>query len=270
MKVNNKVIVVTGGGSGMGRELALNLLKRGAKVAIADINESGMQETASLAGDLASNLSTHVLNIADRSAVEAFPAAVIEKHGTVDAIINNAGIIQPFIDVSELDYERIERIININFYGTLYMVKSFLPHLLKRPEAHIANVSSMGGFIPFPGQTFYGASKAAVKLLTEGLYAELKDTNVGVTVIHPGAVNTAITKNSGVETRGDVDEKAAAQAGKMLSASAAAEIMIQAIEKKKFRVMVGKDAKFLDLFYRFAPERAVRFIVKQMGAMKDL
>lgn len=266
MKLENKVIVVTGGGSGMGRELSIQLVKKGAKVAIADINEAGMAETAKLAGQ--NSVSTHVLNIADREAIEAFPEKVIAAHGQVDGIINNAGIIQPFIDVNDLDYERIERVMNINFYGTLYMCKSFLPHLLKRPEAYIANVSSMGGFIPFPGQTFYGASKAAVKLLTEGLYAELKDTNVHVTVIHPGAVNTNITSNSGVQSAvaeaAQKDDKASQMA---MPADKAAAVMIEAIEKNKFRVMVGKDASFLDLFYRFSPQRAVKFIVKKMGAM---
>jgi short-subunit dehydrogenase len=266
MLIHNKVIVVTGGGSGMGRELTLQLLKKGAKVATADINEAGLEETKSLAADLAGNLSTHVLNITDKEKVAAFPEEVIRIHGAVDGIINNAGIIQPFIDVKDLDYERIERIMNINFYGTLYMTKAFLPHLLERSEAHIANVSSMGGFIPFPGQTFYGASKAAVKILTEGLYAELKDTHVGVTVIHPGAVNTNITKNSGVEMRSD--SSASDAQSKTLPADKAAEIMIEAIEKNKYRVMVGKDAKFLDLFYRFSPKRAVKFIVKQMGSLK--
>lgn len=265
MKVKDKVWVVTGGGSGMGRELALQLLAKGAKVAIADIHEDAMAETASLAGERAADLSMHVLNIADREKVHAFPEVVIERHGVVDGIINNAGIIQPFIHVNDLDYERIERIINVNFYGTLYMVKAFLPHLLKRPEAHIANVSSMGGFIPFPGQTFYGASKAAVKLLSEGLYAELMNTNVGVTVIHPGAVNTNITKNSGVEMPAGVDTSS--QEGMTLSAEKAASIMIRAIEKNKYRVMVGKDASFLDLFYRLSPARATRFITKQMGKM---
>ena len=266
MKVQNKTIVVTGGGSGMGRELVLQLLQKGARVATADISVTGLAETTNLAGEMADRLSTHVLNIADREKVEAFPAEVIEAHGAVDGIINNAGIIQPFIDVKDLDYERIERIMNVNFYGTLYMIKAFLPHLLERPEAHIANVSSMGGFIPFPGQTFYGASKAAVKLLSEGLYAELKDSNVGVTVIHPGAVNTNITENSGVESpTANIDEEQM----KALEASKAAAIMINGIEKNKFRLLVGKDAGFLDKFYRLSPRRAVHFIVKQMGALRQ-
>lgn len=266
MKVKGKVIVVTGGGSGMGRELVIQLIKKGATVAIADINEKGMAETVQLAGT--SNISAHVLNIADRQAVEAFPNTVIATHGTVDGIINNAGIIQPFVDVNDLDYERIERVMNINFYGTLYMCKAFLPHLLKRPEAHIANVSSMGGFIPFPGQTFYGASKAAVKLLTEGLYAELKDTNVHTTVIHPGAVNTNITSNSGVQSAAAEEAQKDDKANKMaMPANEAAAIMIAGIEKNKYRVLVGKDAGFLDKFYRLAPQKAVNFIVKKMGAM---
>lgn len=247
----------------MGRELTIQLVGKGARVAIADINEENMAETAKIAGQ--DKVSTHVLNIADRAAVESFPEKVIAAHGQVDAIINNAGIIQPFVDVNELDYDRIERVMNVNFYGTLYMCKSFLPYLLQRPEAHIANVSSMGGFIPFPGQTFYGASKAAVKLLTEGLYAELMDSNVHVTVIHPGAVNTNITSNSGVHSAAMEAAQKDETASKLaMSADKAAAEMISGIEKNSFRVLVGKDAAVLDTLYRIMPKKAVRFIVKQM------
>jgi len=264
MKIKNKVIVVTGAGSGMGRELTIQLVRKGAKVAMADINEQTLNETENLAG--ASNVSKHVLNVADKTSVEKFPDTVIKHHGTVDGIINNAGIIQPFVDVKDLDYGVIERIFNINFYGTLYMTKSFLPHLLKRPEAHIANVSSMGGFIPFPGQTLYSASKAAVKIFTEGLYSELKGTSVGVTVIHPGAIHTNIMLNSGIKSSVESSDKDSS-AG-TLPADKAAAIMIDAIEKNKFRVMVGKDARMLDIIYRFNPKKAVDMIVKKMGDMK--
>ncbi len=101
--------------------------------------------------------------------------------------------------LNDLDYEAIERVLDVNLYGTIHVVKAFLPHLLERPVAHLANVSSMGGFLPVPGQTIYGASKAAVKLMTEGLYAELLETNVAVTFVMPGAVSTDITANSGVD-----------------------------------------------------------------------
>ena len=197
MKVRSRVIVVTGAGSGMGRELTLALLRRGARVAAVDVRAEGLEETAVLAV-AGERLSTHVLDITDRIACEALPDEVIAHHGSVDGLINNAGIIQPFVTIEDLDYATIERVLNVNLMGTIHMVKAFLPHLKARPEAHIANVSSMGGFLPVPGQVMYGASKAAVKLLTEGLYAELLDTNVGVSVIMPGAVATNITQNSGV------------------------------------------------------------------------
>ena len=166
MKTQNKIIVVTGGGNGIGRELVLHLLNKGARVAALDISEAGLKETAELAGDKKDKLSLHVVNITDRAAVEALPEQVIAKHGAVDGVINVAGIIQPFVRINDLDYSAIERVMNVNFYGTLYMIKTFLPHLLKRPEAHIANISSMGGFLPVPGQGICGASKAAVKLMT--------------------------------------------------------------------------------------------------------
>jgi len=198
MKVQNKTILVTGGGSGMGRELVLNLLSKEAKVFAVDINEANLLETVVLAAEKKDSLNTFVADITDKASVEALLNKTLARYGCVDGIINNAGIIQPFIKVNELGYDAIERVMNVNFYGTLYMTKTFLPHLLTRPEAHIVNISSMGGFLPVPGQTIYGASKAAVKLLTEGLHSELTDSNVKVTIVFPGAVNTNITKNSGL------------------------------------------------------------------------
>jgi len=268
MKVQNKVIVVTGGGNGIGRELVLNLLAKGARVAAVDINESALQETVKLAGDKKDKLSTYVVNITDRDAVAALPEQVIAKHGVVDGIINNAGIIQPFVRVYDLDYAAIERVMNVNFYGALYMTKAFLPHLLKRPEAYIANTSSMGGFLPVPGQSIYGAAKAAVKLLTEGLHSELAHTNVGVTIIFPGAIGTNIAVNSGVGDSLKVDaESQQQQSFKVLPPSKAAEIIIDAIEKNKYRILVGPDAKFMDFIYRLNPQRAANFIFKQMQAL---
>lgn len=139
----------------------------------------------------------------------AFANKVVAEHGHVDGIINNAGIIQPFVDLNDLGMDRIERVLNINFYGTLYMVKAFLPFLLERPEAHIVNVSSMGGFLPVPGQSIYGASKAAVKLMTEALHSELKGTNVSVSVVIPGGIATDIKKNSDIQYKTETNDKKA-------------------------------------------------------------
>ncbi|GEM82298.1 SDR family NAD(P)-dependent oxidoreductase [Meiothermus hypogaeus] len=264
MQVQGKVIAVTGGGSGMGRHLVLHLLSKGARVAAVDINEAGLQETASLAAN-PERLSTHVLNITERASVEALPAEVVARHGAVDGLINNAGIIQPFVRINDLDYAAIERVINVNFYGTLYMTKAFLPHLLARPEAHIVNISSMGGFLPVPGQSLYGASKAAVKLLTEGLYAELLGTSVRVTEVFPGAVATNITANSGVEIR--QMESQGRSSLKPLPPEEAARRIIAGVEQNRFRVLVGSDARLMDFLYRLAPAWATRFIERQMRSL---
>ena len=262
MKVSNKVIVVTGGGGGLGRALVLNLLQKGAKVATIDINEYALKETKNLSGKYASNLSTHILDITNRDKVLAFPDEVIKIYGSVDGLINNAGIIQPFIHVNKLDLDKIEQIMNVNFYGSLYLIKAFLPHFLSKPEGHIVNVSSLGGFMPFPGQTIYGASKAALKLLTEGLYAELKSTNVRVTVIHPGAIRTNIMANSGLEN--SIDASTAKESNKALEPEIAAAVIIKAMEKNKYRATVGKDSFMLDIIYRIAPRFATNLIVKKM------
>ena len=267
MKLQNKVIVVTGGGNGIGRELVLNLLSKGAQAAAVDINESALQETIQLAGSNKDRLSTHVVNITNKDAVSALPEQIISRHGAVDGIINNAGIIQPFVKVKELDYAAIEKVMNVNFYGTLYMTKAFLPHFLKRPEAHIVNVSSMGGFLPVPGQSVYGAAKAAVKLFTEGLHSELLNTNVKVTVVFPGAIGTNIAANSGVVISAGAGSADTQRSFNPLAPSKAAEIIINGIEKNRYRILVGSDASFMDLIYRLSPERAANYIFKQMQSL---
>jgi NAD(P)-dependent dehydrogenase (short-subunit alcohol dehydrogenase family) len=265
MDIAGKVFVVTGGGNGIGQQVVLELLRRGARVGAVDIREESLNETVELAGP-AGWLATFVVDITDRTATEALPGQVIAAHGVVDGLINVAGIIQPFVKLNELEYEVIERVINVNLYGTIHMVKAFLPHLLKRPVAHVANVSSMGGFLPVPGQTIYGASKAAVKLMTEGLYAELLDTNVGVSVIFPGAVATEITSNSGVEIPGGIPNEEEMRA-RTTSPEDAASIILDGIEDDALQVFVGRDSRMMNLFNRVTPRRSTHLIYKQM---KDL
>ncbi len=265
MKVKNKVVVVTGGGNGMGRELVLALLSKGASVAAVDINTSALEETLKLAGNNRDRLATYVVNIADRALVDALPGQVISRFGVVDGIINNAGIIQPFVRLNDLDYAAIDRVMNVNLFGTLYMTKAFLPHLLTRPEAHITNISSMGGFLPVPGQTIYGAAKAAVKLLTEGLNSELLGTNVRVTVVFPGGIGTNIAVNSGVMD--SLPKRESAGQYKVLAPDKAAQIIIDGIENNRYRVLVGNDARLMDAIYRLNPQRAARFIYNQMSAL---
>jgi short-subunit dehydrogenase len=263
MKIQGKVIVITGGGNGIGRELVLLLVSKGARVAAVDIDATALKETVKLAGD-SSKISTHVVNITDRAAVEKLPAEVVKIHGTVDGLINNAGIIQKFVKINDLDYQDIERVMKVNLYGVIHMTKAFLPILLKRPEAHIVNVSSMGGFLPVPGQTIYGASKAAVKLFTEGLNSELLPTNVRVTIVFPGAIGTNIAAHSGVSIKGATE---ASNKIKMTPAPLAALKIVEGIEKKRYRVLIGSDAVMMDLLSRLMPERAAKIIYTQMRAI---
>ncbi len=265
MKVKNKVIVVTGGGNGIGRAIVMELLRRKAFVAVVDINEKALIETKEYANEYKDQLATYVLDITKREDVFKLPDLIIKDFKTVDGLINNAGIIQPFIPIKDLDFKKIELIMNVNFFGPLALIKAFLPYFLERKEAHIVNISSMGGFVPVPGQSIYGASKAALKLLSEGLHSELKDTNVGVTTIFPGGVATDIMKNSGAEgtlkTKIDITKTKM----KLLTPLKAAVIIVDAMEKNKYRVNAGKDAKMLDLMVRIAPRKAAKIIASKLS-----
>lgn len=263
MKISNKVFVVTGAGNGIGRELTLQLINKNARVAGIDLDKKNLLKTAELAGNRKSSFLPVEMNITDKIGAKELPDKIISHFGSVDGLINNAGIIQKFVPVNELSLDDVEKVFNVNFYGSLFLTKAFLPFLLNRPEAHIINISSMGGFLPVPGQTVYGASKAALKLFTEGLYAELKHSNVHVTVVFPGAIATDISANSGLEVPpSDTESKF-----KPMPPDKAAAEILSGIEKNSFRVLVGSDAKMLDKMYRIAPKFATDFITKKMAAL---
>jgi len=264
MKVNNKVIVITGAGNGMGRAMTQEFIKRGAKVYGIDLNEAALKETKALV-EKPANFEYQVLNITDRVAVAKLPAAVEKAFSAADILVNNAGIIQPFVKVNVLEFEAIDRVMNVNFNGPVNLVKAFLPGLLKKKAAQIANVSSMGGYGPVPGQTIYGASKAAVKLFTEGLRSELMGTSVKVTLIYPGAIGTNIAGNSGIKMEMPAGEDA--PAFKMTKVEDAGRIMADAIENELPRAFVGSDAKLMDRLVRLMPVKAAELIAKQMGSL---
>jgi short-subunit dehydrogenase len=265
VKVSGKVLAVTGAGNGVGRAVTLEALRRGARVGAVDVSASGLDATRSLAaaGD---RLSTHLVDITDRTAVAGLPGQVVSAHGNVDGLVHLAAIIQPFEKVKDLDDAVIERVINVNWWGTLYLDRAFLPVLLERPEGHIVNTSSMGGFIPVPGQTIYGASKAAVKLLTEALYAECRGTPVRMTVVMPGGMATNMPANSGVSVSVD-PAKAAEMAKNLTTPEAAANAILDGMERNAYRVLIGRDAKLMDLLYRVNPQGAAAFIARQMRGL---
>jgi len=260
MKVNDKRIIITGAGGGLGKELAIQLLAKGAYVAALDINESNLQvlKDASNNND---HLSIHVVDITSDESLTNFKTNYYKTHTVVDGLINNAGIIQPFVNVDKLEMSAINRVMNVNFYGAVKLTKLFLPDLEKRPISHIVNVSSMGGFFPFPGQTIYGASKAALKLFTEGLYSELLDSNVKVMLVLPGALATDIAKNSNI----DMNITASDSKIKMLSPVKAASLIIKGMEKDKFKLYVGSDSKLMCFMYKINEKFAIKLVNKMMN-----
>lgn len=194
--------------------------------------------------------------------------AMLRAPSSVDGPMNNAGIIQPFVAIADMSDDDVRRVLDVNLMGTIMMTRASLPVLMARPEAHLANVSSMGGFFPFPGQTMYGASKAAVKLFTEGLYAEMIGTPLHVSDIMSGAVATSIKENSGVA--GPSDEAAQRSRIPQTQPEAATRIMIDGIEKNRLHIYVGNDARLMSIAIKLAPRRAIHVVQKQMSKMLAL
>jgi NAD(P)-dependent dehydrogenase (short-subunit alcohol dehydrogenase family) len=263
VNIAGKTFVVTGSGAGIGREVTLELIRRGARVAGIDVNKDGLAETASLSGAGKDTFLPLATDITNRRSVMALPAKVAKVLGPVDGLINVAGIIQPFVRINELEFDAIDRVMSVNFFGPMNLIKAFLPGLLERPEAHIANVSSMGSYAPVPGQTLYGASKAAINLLSEGLRSELKGSNVGITVIYPGAIGTNIAENSGLHM--EVPEDAPER--KVVAPADAGQAIVSAVAESKKRIVIGQDAKTMWAMNRLSPDLAAGMIYQ---GMKDL
>lgn len=265
MNFQDKVIVVTGAGGGVGRQLVLQLLRKGATVAAVDINLKTLEETKAFAGENSARVSIHQADITDKARVQALAREVKDAHGHIDGLINNAGIIQDFVTLVDLEDRSVERLMNINFYGMLNMTRAFVPFLAERNEACIGNVASMGGFLAVPGQSMYGASKAAVKVATEGLRMELSQTGISVSLIIPGGIETDIKKNSGL-ANAEITEEAKKKAGiKLTLPAVAAETIIRGLEKKKPKILVGSDCKAMDILYRLMPGQAVKIISRVMA-----
>lgn len=262
MRIAEKVFVVTGGGNGMGREVVLGLARRGARVAAVDVDVAGLAETADRARAVGASISTHVVDVTDRGAVAALPDQVIDAHGQIDGLVNIAGIIHRFAPFTELSDDEIARIMDVNFWGTVNTCRVFLPILLQRPEANLTNMSSLSALVPFASQTFYGASKGAVKQFSEGLYGELSDTDVHVVTLFPGNITTNLTGNSGVQMIDSGGRKAPSKTPEQ-----AGEKIVEAIAKDRFRVLVGTDARLLDLLSRVSAKRTTRFIAKQIKSV---
>lgn len=254
--LNNKVVVITGAGAGIGAALARLAAKRGARLALCDVDQQGLDGTRDQCRDTA--VMTAVVNVADRAAVEGFRDQVLEHFGQVDLVINNAGVAHSQT-LDDASYEDFEWIMGINFWGVVYGTKAFLPALRQRPEAAVVNVSSVFGLISVPTQGSYNASKFAVRGFTEALRHESRKSNLHVMCVHPGGIKTRIAHSARfyVGPTGDDDQqKVADQFQQKLARTSperAARTILNDLAKRRGRCLIGVDAKLISLVSRAMP-----------------
>ncbi|MGM0557612.1 MAG: SDR family NAD(P)-dependent oxidoreductase [Myxococcota bacterium] len=268
---DGKVAAITGAASGIGRSLAVALAEQGCDLALSDIQEQEMGETAALARRQGAEVTATVVDVAEREAVERWADAVADHFGRVNLIFNNAGV-SVSATVEGLDYEDFEWLMDINFWGVVHGTKAFMPYLRESGEGHVINISSLFGIIALPTQSAYNASKFAVRGFTESLRAELdyEEGPVSCTSVHPGGVKTNIANaarigDTGVLERspGDIAEEFNNELAR-LSPEDAAEQILDAVRADRRRVLVGGDAKILEKLQRLMPSGYIGGVVGMM------
>ena len=269
MNLKSRTAIVTGAASGIGRGIAVSLAKRGCNLALADVDEAGLIETERMTASAGAKASRHRLDVSDRQAVAAFPKEILGAHAGVDLLVNNAGVALggAFEEIAEEDFEWL---FGINFWGVVRMTRAFLPLLRASDDARIVNISSVFGLIAPEGQTAYAASKFAVRGFSNALMNELEGSNVGVTVVHPGGVATAIAHNARWPKSTNPDtiavKLAVANRALTLPPETAGEIIVAGIEWRAKRVLVGRDAKMIALVERLAPVNHLATLKRLAGA----
>ena len=264
---NNKVAAITGAGSGIGQQLALLLAKQGCHLALSDVNEQGLAQTLALLQNTPVRISTQKLDVADREAMKQWAADTVTTHGSVNMIFNNAGVALSS-PVEGTSYEELEWIVNINFWGVVYGTKEFLPLIKATGDGHVINISSLFGLTAQPTQSAYNATKFAVRGFTESLRQELDMQNCGVSAlcVHPGGIRTNIANaakmNDSIRSLGMHPERSAKSFNKLLRCppEEAARQILEAVQKDKRRVLIGNDAKAIDLIQRILPAGYQRVI----------
>ena len=273
---SGKVAAITGAGSGIGRALALRLARHGCHLALCDVNERSLAATVESARRTGVRVTGEQVDVANREAVYRWADRVAEEHGRINLVFNNAGVALGST-IEDGTYDNFEWLFGVNFWGVVHGIRAFMPHLRASGEGHIVNVSSVFALISVPGQGAYNASKAAVRGVTDALRMELEMSGapVSATSVHPGGINTNIARSSrgdsSVEKLGLDVERSREKFDKLLvtDADEAARIILRAVEKNKRRVLVGRDAYFIDGMARLLPsvyQHAVkRFVRRSLG-----
>lgn len=272
MKINGKIAVVTGAGSGIGRALALALSKEGARLALNDFNKQTLEETGALVEEQGGEAPLLVdFDVADHKKMHAFAEQVASHFGQVDIMINNAGVALGKVTAEDVEYEDFEWIMGINFWGMVYGSKAFLPFLKARTEASLVNISSLFGLIGIAYQAPYCTTKFAIRGFTESLRMEMLDLSpqVCVTSVHPGGIKTKIARSArvvGSATKKESEQlvNKFEQSFMKTTAEEAARVILKGIKKKKGQVIIGNDAKIPSLIARVLPSRYINIIGKAM------
>jgi NADP-dependent 3-hydroxy acid dehydrogenase YdfG len=259
LDLSDKVVVITGAGSGIGRALAVEMTRRGANVAISDWNADTVAETAAMIEGRGTKVLTDSFDVSDRAAFEAHAERVLEEFGRADIVINNAGV-SLAAQVATMTYEDMEWVVGIDFWGVVHGTKAFLPHILERGDGAIVNVSSVYGLIGVPTQSGYNAAKFAVRGFTEALQHEVAGTDVVVTRVHPGGIKTNIVRHGRIREamqEGAKPEDLAEQFENAVRTTPerAAQIIINGLVRHKPRILIGADAVMLDIIVRVFPVR---------------
>lgn len=257
----DKVVVITGAGSGIGEALAQKFSQLEAKVALNDFNERALQETVVRLALPAHRIFQAAFDVSDRAAVFDFADRVLAYFGTVDVVINNAGLAIGACDLADTDLDSFERLMAVNFGGVLYGSKAFLPHLVSRPEAALVNVSSVYGLTGISQCAAYASSKFAVNGLTQSLIQAYRGTSLRVHCVYPGGIKTNITRNAlNADERDDFFDQHLKHTPQY-----AATTIVRGIRKKKSRILIGNEAYGLDFITRLLPIKGSALVNKRIA-----
>lgn len=268
--ISGKLAVITGAASGIGRATAIELARRGARVAVTDVNRDGLAETEALIKAAGGEVTTYLLDVADRDAFHAFAQEIEETQGGADIVINNAGVAQ-IARVEDLAYDDFEWVMNIDFWGMVYGTKAFLPQLQAKGSGHIVNVSSLFGLLAVPSQAAYNSAKFAIRGFTEALRHEMRGTEIRVSCVHPGGIKTNIVRNARFLQSTQATEREEAVTGFDRIARTTPEragiVIVDGIEKNRERILIGMDAKIIDLLQRLMPASYGKLLFRRDSAI---
>jgi short-subunit dehydrogenase len=268
--MNNTHFIITGAGSGIGQALAVLAASKGAKIIATDINQKGLEETRDKVMAQNGWINCHQLDVADAQAIIAFSEMVKKTYNPQKIVlVNNAGVALNSGTFDETPMEDFEWLLNINLYGVVRMTKAFLPLMLAQNNGNIVNVSSIFGIVGVRYQSAYCTAKFGVKGFSDVLKFELLDTNIKVSSVHPGGIKTKIASNARISV-GQNPKQVAADLEKferealINTPEYAAEVILKGIEKGKSRILIGKDAKILDILARTFPNNYFKQIPRSM------